>query len=76
MSDTGISSEATSFWVLFNLECDNDNIKKKKLFSNCRQVFPRLRHFFFLTHAKLNFLYADTKMAKLSASILEVSVYK
>ena len=28
MSDTGISSEATSFWVLFNLKCDNQ-IKKK-----------------------------------------------
>lgn len=41
MSDTGISSEATSFWVLFNLECDNQNYEKNSccLFSGKKIIW-------------------------------------
>lgn len=74
MSDTGISSEATSFWVLFNLECDN-NIKKK--FAVCSRTAGKSfrSYVIFLNHAKLNLFMRTLKWQKrVIKSILEVSL--
>ena len=54
MSDTGISSEATSFWVLFNLGYDNDNIKKKIVVCSRTAGKSFRGYVIFLNHAKLN----------------------
>lgn len=74
MSDTGISSEATSFWVLFNLGCDNDNIKKKIVVCSRTAGKSFRGYVIFFEITPIEPLYADTKLAKPSDRILEVSL--